>query len=101
MGERSERVRHVYVHAGGKIEALGTGQWAASREESDEVDLAGTSMVTVETVCVVDVRDNTTEPEPDFGEKPLLTQKNTTSSKSLLQETTNSQSNPGLKSVSK
>merc|ERR1711865_218415 len=33
--------------------------------------------------------------------KPLLTQKNTTSSKSLLQETTNSQSNPGLKSVSK
>ena len=30
--ERSERVRHVYVHAGGKIEALGTaGRWANPR----------------------------------------------------------------------
>jgi len=30
--ERSERVRHVYVHAGGKIEALGTAtRWANPR----------------------------------------------------------------------
>ena len=30
--ERSERVRHVYVHAGGKVEALGTGRWAVPRD---------------------------------------------------------------------
>ena len=31
--ERSERVRHVYVHAGGKIEALGASRWAKPRSE--------------------------------------------------------------------
>lgn len=72
--ERSERVRHVYVHAGGKIEALGTGRWAGARtvEGSGGGTGAGAStagskdsfqddpklMVAVETVCVVDVRDN-------------------------------------------
>ena len=61
--ERSERVRHVYVHAGGKIEALGAGKWAAPRagdsgapEENDPK-----VMVTVETICVVDVRENNPE----------------------------------------
>ena len=33
--ERSERVRHVYVHAGGKIEALGAGRWANPRGASN------------------------------------------------------------------
>jgi hypothetical protein len=60
--ERSERVRHVYVHQGGKIEALGTGRWANARDETAG-SLASTGaaqpvMATVETVCVVDVRDN-------------------------------------------
>ena len=32
--ERSERVRHVYVHAGGKIEALGASRWAQTRKDS-------------------------------------------------------------------
>lgn len=68
--ERSERVRHVYVHGGGKIEALGTGKWANPRGGGAD-NTGGTGfvggqdpkmMVTVETVCVVDVRDN--EPEP-------------------------------------
>merc|ERR1712028_97069 len=61
--ERSERVRHVYVHAGGKVEALGTGSWAQGQEGED----GGASMGTVETVCVVDARDNTTEAEPEFA----------------------------------
>jgi len=63
--ERAERVRHVYVHAGGKIEALGTGRWAAPRLEgsrSAEDTLAEhRSAATVETVCVVDIRENTPE----------------------------------------
>ena len=64
--ERSERVRHVYVHAGGKVEALGAGRWAQPRggdttgaghgndEEAPDPKMA----VTVETICVVDVREN-------------------------------------------
>lgn len=64
--ERNERVRHVYVHAGGKVEALGTGVWnpndTTSATGSDAAVAA--PMVTVETVCVVDVRDNQV---PDAG----------------------------------
>ena len=92
--ERAERVRHVYVHAGGKIEALGanvrsdknlgssmldgsrisggTGSDGLGMGEGDSkgggtntgtgMGLGGSTgvgvMVNVETVCVVDVRDN-------------------------------------------
>jgi chromosome segregation ATPase len=68
--ERSERVRHVYVHAGGKIEALGAGRWNSNTAGINALKTGGDSdlgtsgaldpklMVTVETVCVVDVRDN-------------------------------------------
>jgi len=61
--ERSERVRHVYVHAGGKIEALGAGRWANPRSSNPESDepVDPKLMVTVETVCVVDVRENNPE----------------------------------------
>lgn len=57
--ERAERVRHVYVHAGGKIEALGAGRWANPRGEGDfeETQAVGN----VQTVCVVDIRDNNPE----------------------------------------
>jgi myosin protein heavy chain len=57
--ERSARVRHVYVHAGGKIEALGTGRWANPRPGDADADARAAPLVTVETVCVVDVRENT------------------------------------------
>lgn len=65
--ERSERVRHVYVHAQGKIEALGAGRWAAPRTDGannankspEEMMNEHKNAATVETVCVVDVRDNT------------------------------------------
>ncbi|KAG5182590.1 leucine rich repeat protein [Tribonema minus] len=68
--ERSERVRHVYVHAGGKVEALGTGLWAAPRNAAaaaaaaaaPAAAAAAAPLVTVETVCVVDVRDNRPPP---------------------------------------
>ena len=56
--ERAGRVRHVYVHAGGKIEALGTGTWAAPRAGADGAAKNAAPQVTVETVCVVDVREN-------------------------------------------
>lgn len=59
--ERSERVRHVYVHAGGKIEALGAGKWAAPRAGAEEEAADPKVMVTVETICVVDVRENNPE----------------------------------------
>ena len=43
----------MYVHAGGKIEALGTGMWAAPRGVTGDVgavgdDAAGAGMMTVE-----------------------------------------------------
>jgi myosin protein heavy chain len=56
--ERCARVRHVYVHAGGKIEALGTGRWANPRPGDADADARAAPLVTVETVCVVDVREN-------------------------------------------
>ena len=61
--ERAERVRHVYVHAGGKIEALGTSSASRAAGQGTE-DLEGgdanaqRNAVNVETICVVDVRDN-------------------------------------------
>lgn len=54
--ERAERVKHVYVHQGGKIEALGT-----NTNTSKEAN----AVVTVETVCVVDIRDNTPQSGTD------------------------------------
>jgi len=60
--ERSARVRHVYVHAGGKIEALGTMDNGQHNEEAKQ------PMMKVSTVCVVDIRKN--KPEDDT---PVLT----------------------------
>jgi len=60
--ERAERVRHVYVHAGGKIEALGSSRWAQQRKDYGQEETADVkSVVNVETICVVDVRDNVPE----------------------------------------
>jgi hypothetical protein len=65
--ERAGRVRHVYVHAGGKIEALGTGAWAAPRAGADGAGAGAAPQVTVETVCVVDVRENNPAPKDAAG----------------------------------
>jgi hypothetical protein len=71
--ERSERVRHVYVHAGGKIEALGAqvvdddSRWAVVRDpdsskNSHNINSNGEkSANNVSTICVVDIRDNNPE----------------------------------------
>ncbi len=72
--ERSERVRHVYVHAGGKIEALGASRWAKPRNGNAPEETADNlkSTVTVETVCVVDCRDNNAEaPSVYEGDGPV------------------------------
>lgn len=83
-------MRHVYVHAGGKVEALGTGVWAAPRantmggggdaspnnhrsqqQGAPALPLSTSNvsstvpLVTVETVCVVDLRENTPLAGPD------------------------------------
>lgn len=64
--ERNERVRHVYVHAGGKVEALGT-----KAPEPGSLSATGSMpMVTVETVCVVDIRENV--PSGKGGDEVLL-----------------------------
>ena len=58
--ERSERVKHIYVHAGGKIEALGSGEFDGDETSSaHRRDSQGLS--SVGSVCIVDVRDNTHE----------------------------------------
>ncbi|RYH31478.1 hypothetical protein EON65_02465 [archaeon] len=60
--ERSGRVKHVYVHAGGKVEALGT---AKPKDGTATTGNTPSNTVTVgaavETICVVDVRDNNPE----------------------------------------
>ena len=80
--ERAERVRHVYVHAGGKIEALGTaarggtgmgmGSSGAIGEDGEGGDAGARAAVNVETICVVDVRDN--NPHEAQAAYELLTQ---------------------------
>ncbi|CEG43669.1 Leucine-rich repeat, ribonuclease inhibitor subtype [Plasmopara halstedii] len=65
--ERNERIKHVYVHVSGKIEALGTTsrapQNASVNAQISNAATFGTSdssqalLINVETVCVVDVRD--------------------------------------------
>jgi myosin protein heavy chain len=68
--ERSSRVRHVYVHAGGKVEALGTNNASVRRDKfnldpADDINYLNdelekqTATTSVETVCVVDMRGNT------------------------------------------
>ncbi len=56
--ERSDRVRHVHVHAGGKIEAMGGTDPSNCHNKSS-------------TVCVVDVRDNS-KPEESVAMKEEL-----------------------------
>lgn len=63
--ERNEKVKHVYVHAGGKIEALGISRWANPRNNNNN-DMTSTNpdkpnQTGVETVCIVDIRDNKPE----------------------------------------
>ena len=56
--ERSDRVRHVHVHAGGKIEAMGSKNNSTSsnnRENSESF-----------TICIVDIRDNSKPEESDM-----------------------------------
>lgn len=64
--ERNERTKHVYVHAGGKIEALGTTSTSSSsvanaHAMSSAVGAstvnANSALIGVETICVVDVRE--------------------------------------------
>ncbi len=61
--ERSKRVRHVYVHENGKIEAMGTDiQELSGGDEGGGYHGTATKsnvpMVKVETVCIVDLRNN-------------------------------------------
>lgn len=72
--ERNERTKHVYVHAGGKIEALGTTAVAAGMASPTMVNAqlmssaspsVGASLIGVETVCIVDVREQLDPPGSD------------------------------------
>lgn len=75
--ERSERVKHVYVHAGGKIEALGSGEFDGDETSSaHRRDSQGLS--SVGSVCIVDVRDNTHE---SITSKTTVSQTGSSSSK--------------------
>lgn len=54
--ERAERVKHVYVHQGGKIEALGTNH--SNNNSNNSGSNSDAAEIAIETVCLVDVRDN-------------------------------------------
>lgn len=90
--ERSERVRHVYVHAGGKIEALGT--------NPDRLGVTGTGTggpneqlnTAVETVCVVDVRDNAPS-EASQAFELLTMERNFTTGQGKMEESTSNRNN--------
>ena len=78
--ERSSRVRHVYVHAGGKIEALGLCQWGVSTGSSENnptmTEIDDTSaMANVETICCVDCRDSKVPTPKGKNERTTLIDK--------------------------
>ncbi len=63
--ERSNRVRHVYIHESRKIEAMGTdiqelsgGGEGWGHHEKAAATKSNVPLVKVETVCVVDIRSN-------------------------------------------
>ena len=62
--ERSDRVKHVYVHAGGKIEALGANHSTSNfwHQQSEKAEMGcqetPAPLVSVETICIVDIREN-------------------------------------------
>lgn len=57
--ERSDRVRHVHVHAGGKIEAM------CGRDSGDEDNKSST-------VCIVDVRENSKPEESHVMQEEMF-----------------------------
>jgi hypothetical protein len=58
--ERSSRVRHVYVHAGGKIEAFGQDETYTDRciLEEEPSSAKPPPKKKVNTICIIDIRDN-------------------------------------------
>lgn len=56
--ERAERVKHVYVHPDGKIQALGIAKWASDNEVHSDQHDDDEQPTAVEAICVVDVREN-------------------------------------------
>lgn len=63
--ERCPRVRHVYVHAGNKIEALGTEMTSEEQDEEEEEEGTTTKTMAVTTICAVDARNNNPEVSKD------------------------------------
>lgn len=59
--ERCPRVRHVYVHAGNKIEALGTELTIEELDEEEEEGQGTAKTMAVTTICAVDARNNNPE----------------------------------------
>lgn len=69
--ERSKRVKHVYVHAGGKIEALGTNDLDGIKEVDKSEDESA-PLISVDTICTVDLRENTPNHPDPLGVKQEL-----------------------------
>jgi len=79
--ERCPRVRHVYVHAGNKIEALGTETMTAENENKDE-DI---KTMAVTTICAVDARNNNPEVSNDVDmEKEMKRDMNQTHDSTMM-----------------
>ena len=61
--QRSDRVNHVHVHPGGRIEALGNNDFESNRknlirdQEREEVE-ENSSPPSITSVCIVDISDN-------------------------------------------
>jgi hypothetical protein len=77
--ERNDRVKHVYVHAGGKIEALGTTTATPSMVNAHAMSSAAgvgfganSALIGVETICMVDVREQVAPPEVDLTKDSFL-----------------------------
>lgn len=62
--ERSERVKHVHVHAGGKIEAMGGKETSYALDRKDNAESS--------TVCIVDIRDNSMPEESDIIKQEMF-----------------------------
>ena len=85
--DRSERSQKVYVHPGGKIEALGTSEaFDILSSTLDEKD----SAFSLSSICVVDVRENTPS-KSDGGVLQFQRQKKQQKSQALREKMSNKQ----------
>ncbi len=70
--ERSSRVRHVYVHAGGKIEAFGQQYEKCNVQANTKEMPSSATRAKANTVCIIDIRENSKPEDSKLFQEDLF-----------------------------